>query len=78
MCAFAACSACSVRIKQMVFYYTLPPKAAARGFRVYMGRDKYENEDLLKYGWENDVWFHVDGLSSAHVYLRLPEDGCRW
>lgn len=62
----------------MVFYYTLPPKAAARGFRVYMGRDKYENEDLLKYGWENDVWFHVDGLSSAHVYLRLPEDGCTW
>jgi hypothetical protein len=21
-----------------------------------------------------DVWFHVDNLSSAHVYLRLPDD----
>jgi len=37
------------------------------------GRDKYENEDLIKYGLQCDVWFHVDGLSSAHVYLRLPE-----
>jgi hypothetical protein len=25
-----------------------------------------------QYGLPNDVWFHVDGLSSAHVYLRLP------
>ena len=36
-----------------------------------MGKDKYENEDLIKYGQELDVWFHVDDLSSAHVYLRL-------
>jgi hypothetical protein len=61
----------------MVFYFTLPPKAHARGFRVYMGRDKYENEELLKYGWKEDVWFHVEGISSAHVYLRLVE-GVTW
>ena len=36
-----------------------------------MGKDKYENEDLIKYGHPEDVWFHVDDLSSAHVYLRL-------
>jgi len=36
-----------------------------------MGRDKMENEDLLRWGWPEDVWFHVDKLSSAHVYLRL-------
>jgi vacuolar-type H+-ATPase subunit I/STV1 len=36
-----------------------------------MGKDKYENEDLIKYGLEEDVWFHVDDLSSAHVYLRM-------
>lgn len=40
---------------------------------IYMGKDKFENEDLIKFGWEEDVWFHVDNLSSAHVYLRLPE-----
>lgn len=33
--------------------------------------DKYENEDLIRYGWPEDVWFHVDDLSSAHVYLRM-------
>ena len=37
-----------------------------------MGKDKYENEELLKYGFPEDVWFHVDDLSSAHVYLRRP------
>jgi len=37
----------------------------------YVGRDKHENEYLIKYGWPGDIWFHVDGLSSAHVYFRL-------
>ncbi|CAB3403953.1 unnamed protein product [Caenorhabditis bovis] len=39
---------------------------------LYMGVDKVENEELIRYGWPEDVWFHVDKLSSAHVYLRLP------
>eukprot|EP00884_Botryococcus_braunii_P005736 jgi/Botrbrau1/15163/Bobra.0149s0028.1 len=38
-----------------------------------MGRDKFENEDLIKYGFPHDIWFHVGDMSSAHVYLRLPE-----
>jgi predicted ribosome quality control (RQC) complex YloA/Tae2 family protein len=38
-----------------------------------MGKDKFENEELLKYGFPIDVWFHVDNLSSAHVYLRMPD-----
>jgi len=44
---------------------------------IYVGKDKVENEELIKYGWEDDVWFHVDKLSSAHIYLRLPE-GQSW
>lgn len=55
----------------MVFYFTsavvTPP------YTIYMGKDKYENEDLIKYGWPEDIWFHVDKLSSAHVYLRMPK-----
>nr|CDI51399.1 conserved hypothetical protein [Melanopsichium pennsylvanicum 4] len=45
---------------------------------IFMGKDKFENEELLKYGLENDVWFHVDKLSSAHVYLRLPPQIESW
>lgn len=41
------------------------------GHLIYIGKDKYENEDLIKYGWPEDVWFHADDYSSAHVYLRL-------
>ncbi len=37
---------------------------------VYMGKDKYENEILIDHCCEYDIWFHVDHLSSAHVYLR--------
>ncbi|KAI0931009.1 hypothetical protein AcW1_007123 [Taiwanofungus camphoratus] len=44
---------------------------------LYMGKDKVENEDLIKYAWPQDVWFHVDKLSSAHVYLRMSE-GMSW
>ncbi|XP_021403144.1 coiled-coil domain-containing protein 25 [Lonchura striata] len=53
----------------MVFYFT--SDVAAAPYTIYMGKDKYENEDLIKHGWPEDVWFHVDKLSSAHVYLRL-------
>ncbi|CAO3687167.1 unnamed protein product [Umbelopsis vinacea] len=69
----------------MVLYFTSnvtnPPAT------IYMGKDKFENEDLIKYGFPEmsgyllcdlDTHhfsmtdrFHVDKLSSAHVYLRL-------
>jgi len=32
------------------------------------------DEDLIKWGWPEDVWFHVDNVSSAHVYLRLQKN----
>ncbi|KAA0150735.1 hypothetical protein FNF29_05072 [Cafeteria roenbergensis] len=51
----------------MVFFFS-----TSDGLTVYMGRDKFENEELIKHMWPEDVWFHVDDLSSAHVYLRLP------
>lgn len=40
-----------------------------------MGRDKFENDEMLKYGYdEGATWFHVDDLSSAHIYLRMQPD----
>ncbi|KAL3422456.1 coiled-coil domain-containing protein 25 [Phlyctema vagabunda] len=62
----------------MVYYFTsnvVTPSAF-----LYVGKDKVENEDLIKYGLEEDVCiasdlsqFHVDKLSSAHIYLRMRE-----
>lgn len=58
----------------MVFYFSPRGHEAGKDdFLIYMGRDKYENEDLIKYSLPHDIWFHVDDLSSAHVYLRLPQ-----
>jgi NFACT protein RNA binding domain len=53
----------------MVLFFT-----GSEEYVMYMGADKFENEDLIKYGLPEDVWFHVDKLSSAHVYLRLKKD----
>jgi predicted ribosome quality control (RQC) complex YloA/Tae2 family protein len=38
----------------------------------------FTDEDLIKYAWPQDIWFHVDKLSSAHVYLRLPPSITSW
>ena len=65
----------------MVFYYTIRGgrclnehshiELSSEDIICYVGRDKHENEYLIQYGWPGDIWFHVDGLSSAHVYFRL-------
>mmetsp|Transcript_11959 Transcript_11959/g.28623 ORF Transcript_11959/g.28623 Transcript_11959/m.28623 type:complete len:215 (+) Transcript_11959:59-703(+) len=53
----------------MVYYFT----SLCGEYTIYMGKDKYENDELIKYGLPEDVWFHVDDLSSAHVYLRMKQ-----
>ena len=47
---------------------------SSQGYVIYMGRDKHENEDLIAYGITEDLWFHVENMSSAHVYLRLRKN----
>mmetsp|Transcript_8476 Transcript_8476/g.12514 ORF Transcript_8476/g.12514 Transcript_8476/m.12514 type:complete len:235 (+) Transcript_8476:44-748(+) len=42
-------------------------------YTIYVGEDKYENDDLIKYSWPEDIWFHVDNFSSAHLYLRKKD-----
>ena len=45
----------------MVFFFTStvvdPPVT------LFMGLDKHENEELIKWGWPEDVWFHVDKVT---------------
>ena len=40
------------------------------------GRDKHENESLIAHALPHDIWFHVEDMSSAHVYLRPPSSLC--
>ncbi|KAM3137145.1 hypothetical protein pb186bvf_010691 [Paramecium bursaria] len=53
----------------MVYFFT-----SRDGHTIYVGKDKFENEELIKYGLPVDIWFHADEYSSAHVYLRLFEN----
>jgi len=55
----------------MVLYFT--SNVVSPPVTLFMGFDKHENEELIRWGFEEDVWFHVDKVSSAHVYLRLKE-----
>ncbi|KAK9899429.1 coiled-coil domain-containing protein 25 [Cystobasidium minutum MCA 4210] len=59
----------------MVLFFT--STSYGEGVTIYMGKDKFENEDLIRYAYPEDAWFHVDKLSSAHVYLRMPV-GMEW
>lgn len=54
----------------MVFFFTTKDNDTGKEYSIYIGRDKYENEDLIKYSNPKDIWFHVNDLSSAHVYLK--------
>ena len=38
----------------MVFFFTSATTAGT--FQLYMGRDKFENEELIAHGWPEDVW----------------------
>ncbi|EGW30543.1 uncharacterized protein SPAPADRAFT_63384, partial [Spathaspora passalidarum NRRL Y-27907] len=40
---------------------------------IYMGRDKIENDPLIKHSHPKNIWFHVDNYSSAHLYLQLTK-----
>jgi hypothetical protein len=58
----------------MVFYFT----SSVPGYTLFMGKDKHENEGLIAHGFDEDVWFHVDNFSSAHVYVRLSSSNASW
>ncbi|PSN53046.1 Coiled-coil domain-containing protein 25 [Blattella germanica] len=53
----------------MVFLFT--SNVVSPAVVLFMGLDQNENEELIRWGWPEDVWFHVDKVPSAHVYLRL-------
>ncbi|BGP26191.1 coiled-coil domain-containing protein 25 [Rhodotorula toruloides] len=61
----------------MVLFYCSNALGEDKPVVIYAGKDKFENEVLLNYYQEQDVWVHVDKLSSPHIYIRMPE-GMNW
>ncbi|GAA5909142.1 hypothetical protein JCM6882_001201 [Rhodosporidiobolus microsporus] len=61
----------------MVLFYTSNALGADKPVTIYAGKDKFENEDLIRFAFPEDVWVHVDKLSSPHIYIRMPE-GMEW
>jgi len=54
----------------MVFYFKARPEAG--DYTIFMGLDKYENEELIKYGFPEDIWYRTPALSNFLSYsLRL-------
>ncbi|KAI3885695.1 hypothetical protein MKW92_046721 [Papaver armeniacum] len=42
----------------MVFYFSTRSESGGE-LTIFMGLDKHENEDLIKYGFPEDIWFHL-------------------
>lgn len=66
---------CASRDTPMVFFFTAKvDDLVSTDHTIYMGRDKVENDPLIKKSHPSNIWFHVDKHSSAHIYLQLlPE-----
>ncbi|ODV77314.1 DUF814-domain-containing protein [Suhomyces tanzawaensis NRRL Y-17324] len=57
----------------MVYYFKTPVNDF-QDATIYMGRDKVENDPLIKHSHPKNIWFHVDNYSSAHLYLQLTKE----
>jgi hypothetical protein len=44
----------SICLEKMVFYFKARPDVG--DYTIFMGLDKYENEELIKYGFPEDIW----------------------
>ncbi|KAJ0556099.1 putative NFACT, RNA-binding domain-containing protein [Helianthus annuus] len=48
----------------MVFYFKARPEAG--DYTIFMGLDKFENEELIKYGFPEDIWVQtIDDISEG-------------
>lgn len=45
-----------------------------REITFYIGENQNENFDVIDLGNPDDLWFHVNKMSSCHVVAILPED----
>lgn len=60
----------------MVYYFKakVSDEYEDKVYDIYMGKDKIENDPLIKHSNPRNLWFHVDKHSSAHLYLDLKDE----
>ena len=46
----------------------------SKEYQVIIGRNKYENEQIIKSSYSNDIWFHLNDYSSCHIILKSGDD----
>lgn len=56
----------------MVLYFKARPDAG--DYTIYMGADKNENEELIKYGLPEDVWYVRTYVVASCCCLLFPRD----
>jgi predicted ribosome quality control (RQC) complex YloA/Tae2 family protein len=44
-----------------------------QGFEILIGRNSKNNDELVKYGHKNDIWFHAKDVSGSHVLIRTQQ-----
>lgn len=42
-------------------------------YQIFIGKNKHENDDLIKSSSPNDIWFHLEDYSSPHVVVKLKD-----
>ncbi len=40
----------------------------------YIGKNAYNNYDIINKAKNTDIWFHIDNRPSAHVIAVIPDD----
>lgn len=43
------------------------------GLTILVGENANENDQICADARQNDLWFHLDGKSSPHVLLSIPQ-----
>lgn len=43
-------------------------------YSILIGENARDNENIIKISHPEDIWFHVDNMSSAHIILKSEGD----
>lgn len=54
--------------------FTLFVSETDKEYRVVVGKDRYENSEMIKNSYPEDLWFHLENISGPHIILQSNGD----